>query len=207
MMLEEKTIQQFLDELSSASPTPGGGSASAVMGAMGAALVSMVCHLTLGKKNYASVHEEIKKTLAESEALRGRLMTLMHEDVEVFDRVIAAYQIPKESATRSTAIEEALKAATDIPLACAEVCATVLRLSRIAAEKGNQNIVSDAGVAVAASYAALRSAVLNVRVNTSAIKDEGFVASRLEQLECSLQGIEEEYRDIYHSVFTKCKGK
>lgn len=206
-MIEDKTIRQFLDELASKSATPGGGSVAAIMGAMGAALVSMVCNLTIGKKNYESIEPEMKELLARSESLRAQLMDMVRSDVEVFNKVMAAYGLPKETdeqkSARSEQIQLALQEATDIPIECAKACAEVIRLSKIAAEKGNRNVVSDAGVAVVAGHAALKSAALNVYVNVSSIKDEKFVSSRLSQLNEILSGMDLLNEEIFELVKSK----
>lgn len=180
--IKDKPVTAFLDELASSAPTPGGGSAAAIMGGMGAALVSMVCNLTIGKKAYVGVEGEMKDLLAKAEALRAQLTDFIRADVEAFDGLMAAYGLPKETdeqkAARSAAIQDGLKKATDAPLACARACADVIALSLIAAEKGNTNVVSDAGVAALAAAAALRSAALNVDINVPSIKDADFAASR-----------------------------
>lgn len=203
-MIKDKTIQQFLDDLASKTPTPGGGSAAAIMGAMGAALVSMVCNLTLGKKNYEAVQEDMQAALARAEELRAQLTDMIRADVAAFDAVMGAYGLPKETdaekQARSLAIQDALKAATDVPLECARACAEVVRLSRTVAASGNRNVISDAGVAVVAAYGALRSAALNVYVNAGAIKDEAFVASRLDELNRILAGMDELTEDVYQVV-------
>lgn len=197
-MIKDQPIQFFLDELASKSPTPGGGSAAAIMGAMGAALVSMVCNLTVGKKNYQAVEGEMRAMLEQAEALRTRLTDLMHADIEAFNQVMGAYGLPKETEAqqqvRSRAIQDALKTATEVPLECARACAEIVSLSKTAAELGNRNVVSDAGAAVAAGYAALRCSALNVYVNVGSIKDEAFVASclaELDQLLASADGLNE----------------
>jgi formiminotetrahydrofolate cyclodeaminase len=206
-MIKDKPIQQFLDELASKAPTPGGGSAAAIMGAMGAALVSMMCNLTIGKKNYEAVEGEMKEALEQAESLRERLTDMVRADVEAFDRVMGAYGLPKDTdeqkQARSQAIQEALKAATEVPLECAKACAEVVKLSKTVAEKGNRNVVSDAGVAVLAGYAGLRSAALNVYVNAGAIKDETFVSSRLDELSRILGGMGEANEEIYQTVKNK----
>lgn len=200
----ELPVQQFLDDLASKSATPGGGSAAAIMGAMGAALISMVCNLTIGKKNHENVDAEMRQVLAQAEALRARLSDMVRADIEVFDQVMAAYGLPKETdeqkATRSAAIQTALRSATDVPLDCARACAEVVRLSQAVAERGNRNLVSDAGVAVAAGYAALRGAALNVYVNAGALKDREFADARLAELERILDGVGELQNAIYDTV-------
>ncbi len=203
-MMTEQPLQRFLDELASSSPTPGGGGAAAVMGAMGAALVSMMCNLTIGKKNYAAVEEEMKETLEKAENLRARLTDMIQADAEAFEQVMGAYGLAKDTdeqkQARSRAIQTALRAATDVPLACARLCAEVIELSRVVAEKGNKNVLSDAGVAVLAGQGALKSAALNVHVNLAAIKDEIFVQARLSELNAILTGMDVSAEEIYQEV-------
>lgn len=199
-----KPVTVFLDELASKASTPGGGSAAAIMGAMGAALASMVGNLTVGKKGYEAVEPEIQDLLRKTEALRAKLQGMVADDVSVFDQVMGAYGMPKDTdeqkAARSQAIQTALKAATDVPLACARACAEVIDLCKPVAEKGNKNVISDAGVAVLAAYAALRSAALNVYINAPGIKDRAFVDSRTAELEKILSGKDALMEEIYGIV-------
>lgn len=203
-MIKDKPISEFLDELASSASTPGGGSAAAIMGAMGAALTSMVGNLTVGKKNYADVEDEMKELLERSEELRGKVTDMIKADVDVFDQVMGSYGMPKdtdeEKAARSAAIQEALKAATDVPLACAKICREIMEVSKPVAEKGNKNVISDSGVSVLAAYAALRSAALNVYINVGGIKDEDFAQGRLQELEQTLNGADELMEEIYGIV-------
>ncbi|GJE10797.1 MULTISPECIES: methenyltetrahydrofolate cyclohydrolase [Methylobacterium] len=184
---ENATIQTFLTELASAAPTPGGGGAAAISGAMGAALVSMVCNLTIGKKKYVEVEAELKDVLAKSEGLRVVLTGMIGEDVQAFDAVMGAYGLPKatddEKTVRAGKIQAALKTACDVPLACCRACRAVIDLAAITADKGNLNVVSDAGVAVLSAYAGLRSAALNVYVNAKGLEDRDFADERLKELE------------------------
>lgn len=197
-------IETFLDALASRAATPGGGSAAAVMGAMSTALTSMVCNLTLGKSQYADVQTEMQALLEHSENLRAELTAMIEADIESFDCVMAAYAMPKasdaEKAARSAAIQMALKAATQVPLVCAHACAEAIKLSREAAAKGNINVVSDAGVAVMAGYAALKSAALNVHVNAAAIKDRDFAEAKLAELNNILAAAEIAVDEIYALV-------
>jgi formiminotetrahydrofolate cyclodeaminase len=206
-MIKEKPIQIFLDDLASKTPTPGGGSAAAIMGAMGAALVSMICNLTIGKKKYESVDDKMQAVLHKAEKLREQLTGMIATDVDVFDQVMAAYGLPKntdeEKNQRSASIQSALKAATDVPLSCARACAEVIALSREVAEKGNLNLVSDAGVAVLAAQAALKSAALNVYINVGGIKDEDFAQQRRDELDSILGGSDAEVEAIYQLVKSK----
>ena len=206
-MIKERPVETFLDELASKASTPGGGSAAAIMGAMAAALVSMVANLTVGKLKYEAVDAEMQTMLSNSERLRLEMTDMIKADVDVFDHVMAAYALPKESdaekTLRSQTIQSALKAASDVPLACAKLCAEVIGLCKPMSEKGNTNVISDAGVAVLAANAALRSAALNVYINIGAIKDEEFVNDRRQQLEALLAGSAELTEDVYELVKSK----
>lgn len=206
-MFKEQQLQTFLDQLASSASTPGGGSAAAIMGAMGAALVSMVANLTVGKKKYEDVQEEMQDFLDQSETLRERLTGMIQADVDVFDKVMAAYGMARETdeekSLRSLTIQAALKEATDVPLACAQLCSDVIELCRPVAEKGNLNVISDAGVAVLAAHAALRSAALNVYINIGGIRDEEFVRDRREKLEFVLSGAGVATETVYELVKSK----
>ncbi|OGD15454.1 methenyltetrahydrofolate cyclohydrolase [Candidatus Atribacteria bacterium RBG_19FT_COMBO_35_14] len=175
-MLIDKKINNFLDELASNSPTPGGGSVAALAGALGAGLISMVGNLTIGKKKYEDVEEDIKKIISSSEKLRYELSQLLEEDVKVFNNFMATYKMPKETEDekkiRTEKIQESLIEAAKVPLKVAYKCLDILTLSQQVAEKGNINVVSDAGVAALMADAALESAILNVKINLRMIKDE-----------------------------------
>jgi formiminotetrahydrofolate cyclodeaminase len=188
-MITQRPLETFLDELASGAPTPGGGSAAAIMGAMGAALISMVCNVTIGKKGHEAVEADMKSVRDDSERLRMRLTAMVAEDIAAFDGLMAAYRLPKateeEKARRAAAIQSSLRAATETPLACARACAQVVALSKRAGEKGYAGVISDAGVGVLAANTALRSAALNVYINTPSLKDRAFAdaaAAELEQL-------------------------
>jgi formiminotetrahydrofolate cyclodeaminase len=177
-MIAESSIEIFLDSLASDAPTPGGGSAAAVMGAVGAALVSMVCNVSIGKKGYEGIEAEILAVLTASEALRLQLVVMIAKDVTAFDSLMTAYKLPKtteqDRARRSATIQSSLRCATEVPLECARLCAAVITLAQRAAEHGYRGVVSDAGVGVLAAYAALRGAALNVHINVPALQDRQF---------------------------------
>ena len=203
-IVHDQSVESFLDALASKSPTPGGGSAVAVLGAMGAALVSMVANLTIGKKNYEAVEAEMLDALQAANQLREHILSLVAADIAAFDQVMAAYGLPKETEaeklSRSEAIQLGLKAATEVPLACAKLCREVILLSRSVAEKGNRNVISDAGVAVLSAHAGFRSAVLNVHVNTGTIRDAEFVANALGQLEAASTNLDKLAEETYKIV-------
>jgi methenyltetrahydrofolate cyclohydrolase len=205
--IKDKSIQIFLDELASKSATPGGGSVSALLGAQSAALTSMVCNLTLGKPKYAEVEAEMQVLLQKSEALREKLTGLIKADVDVFNRLMAAYGLPKgtdeEKFARAEVIQAVLKAATEVPLDCARACAEAIELSRCAANKGNPGVISDAGAAVMAGYGGLKSAALNVYINTGNLKDRQFAETKLAELETILKDVDVVVEDVYQTVKTK----
>lgn len=178
-MYMEGKIVDFTDKLASRSPEPGGGAASALAAAIGAALVSMVANLTAGKEKYADVQDEIKDLLDESEGVRKKLEELVQKDTEVYGVLAAAFKMPRETdrekEERKKAVQEALKEATMVPYAIAESCLEVAELSRVAADIGNVNAVSDAGVAVLLADSGAQSAALNVKINLTSIDDTEFV--------------------------------
>ena len=202
-MLTDKKVSNFLDELASNSPTPGGGSVAALAGALGAALISMVGNLTLGKKKYENVEEDIKKIVSYSEKLRYELSQLIEEDVKVFNNFMATYKMPKETEdekkVRAEKIQQSLIEAAKVPLKVAYKCLDVLSLSQEVAEKGNVNVISDAGVAALLAKAALESAILNVKINLKMIKDERIteeLSSSLKELLLKEKGQKEKVLEI-----------
>jgi methenyltetrahydrofolate cyclohydrolase len=205
--IKNQPIQIFLDELASRSATPGGGSAAALMGAQGAALVSMVCNLTIGKPKFAEVEAEMQEVLGKAESLRSQLTDLIQADIDVFNRLMSKYAFPKETddekASRSTAIQEVLKDATNVPMQCVRACAEVIRLSKVAANLGNPSAVSDAGAAVMAAYGGLKSSALNVYINLGSIKDKSFSEAKLRELEQITENIEQLVNEIYQVVKTR----
>ena len=202
--LTDKSLEAFVNELSSSSPTPGGGSVAALSGALGAALVSMVCSLTIGKKKYAEVQEDVAELRRQSERLRTQLIGLIEADGQVFTQVSQAMKMPRntdeEKEKRAAKLEEALKAATNVPMEVAETCVAVMNLCRPAAEKGNVNAVSDAGVAILMAEAGLRSASLNVLINLGWITDQDFVRVTRTQLDSLLEGAADLRDEVYGFV-------
>jgi formiminotetrahydrofolate cyclodeaminase len=186
-MIADRSVEKFLDELASAAPTPGGGSAAAVIGAMGAALISMVCNVTLGKKGQEAAWPEMLAVRTASERLRARLTAMIAEDIAAFNALMLAYRGPKgsdeEKARRAAAIQTALLGATETPLECARVCAEVIGIARRAAEHGFAGVISDAGVGVLAAHTALRSAALNVEINTPTLENRDYAANAAAELQ------------------------
>lgn len=206
----DTSVTSFLDALASGTPTPGGGGAAALSGAMAAALVSMVCNLTIGRQRYADAEPEMRATLDRAETLRRELQQLADDDVIAFNRLSAAYKLPRvteaDIAIRKDAIQAALKRATETPLRTARAAAAVLPLCRPVAERGNQAAVSDVGVAALLAHAAVRSALLNVEINLRTMEDALFknqVRAEVDRLMSSLQTQDEQIADL---ILQKVKG-
>jgi formiminotetrahydrofolate cyclodeaminase len=171
MSFENDSIEGFCASLASAAPTPGGGTASAAAGALGAALVSMVCELTLSKEKYRDAHEALAPIAAEAKEAGEELRRLMTEDAEAFEGIARARKMPKV-----TEAEQAARLAADVPMRTARAATDLLDRVPLLAEKGNPNAISDAGVAALLLSAAAEGALLNVSINLPGIEDGGFVA-------------------------------
>lgn len=167
----EKNIDKFLEALASSAPTPGGGGAAALCGALGIALGNMVGNLTLGKKKYADVQEDIAELNAKAEALRAGFVALVDADAEAFAPLSRAYSIPKDDPARDEIMEPALLKAAEAPLEIMRKCAEALDLISGYAAKGSALAISDAGCAAALCGAAMESAALNVKTNTKSMKN------------------------------------
>jgi formiminotetrahydrofolate cyclodeaminase len=178
-MLNSLSVSRFLDETASNSPAPGGGSVSALAASLGSALASMVCRLTIGKNSNVTIQIELESVLIKSERLRAKFTALIDEDTNAFKKVIAAYRLPKDTteqnAQRVGAIQAAYKEATVVPLQLLELCAEAVALLKIVGEKGNNNSLTDAGVAVLMLGAACEGAAMNIRINLAGITDLSFV--------------------------------
>ena len=178
-MLVDLTIKGFLAETASNAPGPGGGSISALNGAIATALTEMVANLTIGKKKYADVEGQMKTIATEAALIRERLIRDIDRDSEAYDRVFAAFKLPKETeeqiAERARAIEDATKEAAIVPMQVAEEIASVMETVIYVAHKGNRNAVTDACVAMMTARTCVLGALLNVRINLASIKDEAFV--------------------------------
>lgn len=198
----------FIEELASASPTPGGGGASAYGGALASALASMVGNLTVGKKAYAAVEDQMQASLRTLESLRGCLLDLVEADGRAFEPLAAAYRMPKstpeEQAAKESALQAALVEATEVPLAIMQACVDVLQETKLMADSGSRMAVSDAGVAAVFAKAALQGASLNVRINLASMVDEARVVQyrlKMDELlregEALADGI---YRNVVESL-------
>ena len=175
MLLEQKTTD-FLEQLSSSAPIPGGGGASAAVGAFASALGLMVTNLTVGKKKYADVEEEMYELKAKCDQLQKDFLRLIERDAEVFEPLSKAYGMPKETeeeqAEKEKVMEAALKNAAEAPLCIMKTIVDTMEMIRVLGEKGSRLAVSDAGVAILFAQAALEGASLNIFINTKMMKDQ-----------------------------------
>ncbi len=179
--------ESFFDKVASSAPAPGGGSVAAAAGVLSAALAAMVCRLTVGKKAYAEVKEELTGVRDQADALRVELEKLIEEDEAAFNRVMDAFKLPKgtdeETAARDQAIEDANKGASQVPLTVMKKALEVLQLARTVAAKGNQNSITDAGVAGLMGMSAVEGAGYNVRINLTSLQDKDFAAQMKGEVE------------------------
>lgn len=167
----DRPCREFVAALASGAPTPGGGGAAALVGAVGTALGNMVGALTVGKKRYAGVEEEIRALMAECDSLQSALLDQVAADAECFAPLARAYSIPKDDPDREAALEEATLNACTAPLEIMRLCARAIECAAQFAEKGSRLALSDAGCAAILCKAALQAASLNVFINTGALRD------------------------------------
>lgn len=198
--LESQTVGVFLETLASRAPTPGGGSAAGMAGAMAAGLISMVCALTVGKKQYAAIEAEVQAIHVRAEALRHSLQDLAQQDIAVFERLALTYKLPRttdaDAATRQAAIQAATRLAAEVPLRIAEAAAAVLPLCTTLAPKVGRLIVSDVGVAAVLARATVQSAILNIEINLAALDDQLYVRTTRARVGELVVGLAEEAEGV-----------
>lgn len=179
MRISEKTCEDFVDVLASKSAVPGGGGAAALTGAIGIALGSMVCNLTIGKKKYAEHEESVKSILEKARSLEKDLIGMIDEDAECFLPLSKAYGLPsstdEEKKIKSETMENALKKACEVPIKIVKACYESIKLHEDLVDKGSRLAISDIGVGVQCIRAAILSGQLNVLININSIKDEKYV--------------------------------
>jgi len=205
MKFVDNTCVDFIDILASKAAVPGGGGASALVGAVGAALGSMVGSLTVGKKKYAGVEADIIALMEESAALQSELLRLVDEDAVAFEPLAKAYGIPKDDPDRTRIMDEALKSASSVPLEIMRVCAKAIELQAGFASKGNVMAVSDAGVGVICCKAALQGASLNVFINTGAMTDKEYASAAEAEADALLKKYNAIADRIYDSIVARLR--
>ena len=208
-MTKEQTIEQYLQVLSSKQPVPGGGGASALSGALGSALGLMVGNLTIGKKKYAAVEEEVKGYMEQLERLQQKFIRLADEDAEVFAPLAAAYGLPsgtdEEKAYKDQVMEKNLLAASLVPLSIMETTVEMLLLLKELEQKGSVMAVSDVGVAVQFARTALTGAVMNVYINTRSMKNRDKAREMNEEASHMLTSGTAQADEIYGKVLERLK--
>jgi formiminotetrahydrofolate cyclodeaminase len=211
MRFEEQQIGTYLEALASKEAVPGGGGVSALTGALAAGLTQMVCSLTVGKKRYADVEQEICETANALEHLRERLVSCMQEDALAFEPLSKAYGLPKDTQEqlrqRETIMEECLLRAAQPPLHICEAVTELVPLICTAAEKGSRLAISDAGCAAVLAAAALKAAALNVTVNTRLMKNRETAEQLDAQVDALLLKVPEQLDAIYAQVHARLKGQ
>jgi len=202
-------INKFIDDLSSDSPAPGGGSVAALLGSLSSALSSMVANLTYGKKGYEDAYSVMNDIAIKLQEIKDEFLNLMDEDTEAFNKVMDAFRLPRkteeEKIEREKIIEEATKGATLIPLETLRLTKEIIPLIEVAAKKGNKNSISDAGVSAISAIGAAESAYLNIIINLKSIKDQSFVAKIKKEANEHLEYVRKEAEKIKNGVTEKLK--
>ncbi|MBX3007983.1 MAG: cyclodeaminase/cyclohydrolase family protein [Melioribacteraceae bacterium] len=206
-----KTVQEYFDELSSESPTPGGGNVAAVCGALATSLGTMVCNLTIGKKKYADVETELIRVKEKLLAYRDLFFRLSKLDNEAFEEVMSAFKMQKENETqqniRAAQIEHATLNAAEIPSEVLKNCQEILPYLSTISLKGNKNSLSDAGVAIALTEASAKSAYLNILINCKSLANQTIAAEILKKNEILLEEVISECKKINDSLIKEINSK
>jgi len=200
----EETLQHYLDDLSSAQPVPGGGSTAALSGAMGAALASMVCRITMGKEAYADVQQEIEELLRRTEYLRSRFQQLMQEDIEAYGRLAACYKLPRETSEerkyRTDMIQKQLVEAALVPLEVVECAAELIRCCQRIAEIGSNTVLSVVATGAILASCSGKGASFMVRINVRSLKNDKLVVELGDRLNTALAIIAEDVEQVTNIV-------
>lgn len=201
------SINEFLEDLGSSSPTPGGGSASALCASIASRLTQMVASLTIGRPRFEKVQEEMTQAVEKGKILSGKFLDLAMKDSEAYDLFMKALSLPKddeqEKARRKNSMQEALKRSTLVPLQTLELAKELVANSLVVAEKGNPNAITDAGVSALLADAAARGAAMNVKINLASIEDESFVQDGLHRVEAELGELEAAVEKVLAVVNSK----
>ena len=200
------TIKEFFRKLSTSEPVPGGGGAAALAGGLSSALCSMVASLTSGKKKYAQYQEDIERILQETAAVTSTMETLIQKDAECFEPLSKAYGIPKDDPQRDEVLEEALKTAAGAPFEILQTAAEIVPILSELSVKGSAIAISDVGVAAALCESTLRSAALNVYINTKLMKDRAYAEHMNEEVRNIITSSLPVCRDVFASVEERLTG-
>ncbi len=199
-LLKDHTLSQFCDVTAGSDPVPGGGSVSALCGSISASLTEMVANLTIGRKKYVEVEEEMKEVAKKADEIRHRLIEAIDQDSEAYDLVSQAFKLPKETdeekAHRSAKIQEATKVAATVPMEVAKTTYRLIPLIEKVVMKGNQNAITDGCIAMMNCRLGVIGAILNVRINLGSIKDEAFVR----ELTADCEKLEKDITEVEHRL-------
>ncbi|MHB1485257.1 MAG: cyclodeaminase/cyclohydrolase family protein [Saccharofermentanales bacterium] len=200
------TVKDFIEELSSKAPVPGGGGASALIGAMGVSLCSMVANLTSGKKKYEQYQEDIDLVLSRTGESIEKILGHVQRDAEVFEPLSAAYGIPKDEPGRDKKLEHALRAACSVPMDILRDVANVLDIVELLAVKGSKIAISDIGVAASACRCSMESAIMNVYINTKLMQDRDYAAKINAEAKFILTDGIERCNKVYQKITNELMG-
>lgn len=196
-----KSVTEFTEALASKAAVPGGGGASALVGAIGIALGDMVGELTVGKKKYADVEEDVRALMARAQELRVKLLSCVNKDAEAFEPLSRAYGIPKDDPTRDEVMEKCLRDAAAAPLEILDLCCEAIDLQREFAAKGSVLAISDAATGVVFCWSAMYGAAVNVKVNTKSMKDRDYAEKINAHVDAQMAKYwpvaEKVYQDVY----------
>lgn len=198
-----KNVTEFTEALASKSAVPGGGGASALVGAIGIALGDMVGELTVGKKKYADVEEDVRALMVRAQELRVKLLSCVNKDAKAFEPLSRAYGIPKDDPTRDEVMEKCLRDAAGAPLEILDLCCEAIELQREFAAKGSVLAISDAATGVVFSLSAMYGAAVNVKVNTKSMKDRDYA----EKINAHVDAQMAKYRPIAEQVYQDVYGR
>ena len=198
-----KSVTEFTEALASKAAVPGGGGASALAGAIGIALGDMVGELTVGKKKYADVEEDVKVLMARAQELRVKLLECVNKDAEAFQPLSRAYGIPKDDPTRDEVMEKCLRDAAAAPLEILDLCCEAIELQREFAAKGSVLAISDAATGVVFCLSAMYGAAVNVKVNTKSMKDRDYA----EKINAHVDAQIAKYRSLAEKVYEDVYGR
>jgi len=205
----QKTLATYLDELSSNSPTPGGGNVAAFCGVLAASLGTMVCNLTIGKKKYADVESEMIVVKNKLELFRHKFLSLAQQDNEAFDKVMLAFKLPKENELQKEQRAKAIEAATiDAAMVPSEVVAAavdLLPLLELIAQKGNSNSLSDAGVGISLLKTTLEGAYLNIVINCASLSNQTIANEIMIREELRFSEAKQKAEEIFNTIIKKLK--
>ena len=199
--MKNNSLEEFTKRIASKEPAPGGGGASALVASVGVALGDMVGELTVGKKKYADVEDELKELMSKAQSLRAQLLDCIDEDARAFEPLSRAYSIPKDDPTRDEVMEECLRNAVGAPLHIFDITCECIELVQEFAAKGSKIVISDAATGVAILKGAMYGAAVNVKVNTKLMKDKEYAASINKHVDDKMDSYSKLADEIFSSIY------